>query len=73
MWKAMKKGFGLAIGVCFGYGLFNAIADEFLRWRASDDEYMEDIKTRKPDVYEDLKKYRVEEVKEESVEEEGES
>lgn len=68
MWENIKKGFGLAVGVCIGHGLVNAIAESYLEWRANNDEVYKKAKAENSSRYEILKKYRTK--KEETVDEE---
>lgn len=67
MWKNIKKGFGLAIGWSFGEAIVGVIGTAILRSSANDKKYVDGLKERRPDLYEELKKYQTK--KEESVEE----
>ena len=58
MWKSMKKGFGFSAGVILGHATLSAIAGRILRWIANDESYMEGLKNRDPEEYEELKKYQ---------------
>lgn len=66
MWKNVKKGFGFAIGYKLGASMLSVLVSGWLRRWARDDEYMEGLKDRRPDLYETLEKYKP---KKESVEE----
>lgn len=72
MLKNVKKGIGLAIGMSIGYGAVKctkvAVLAAIATWAANDEAYMEELKERKPDLYEKAKKFVMK--KEESVEEE---
>ena len=61
MKNAIKKGFGLTIGAMLGYATLATIAVEVLKWGAKDEQYMERLKNRDPELYERLKKYVKEE------------
>lgn len=67
MWRNIKKGFGLAIGWTFGKAIVGTIGTAILRSSANDKKYVEGLKERRPDLYEELKKYQTN--KEETVEE----
>ena len=69
MWKNIKKGFGLAIGWSFGKAIVGVIGTAIMRSSANDKKYVDGLKERRPDLYEELKKYQTK--KEESVEEGG--
>lgn len=73
MWKGLKKGFGVVLGIELGLVTAKCIklvveaAGVVLL--ANDEKAMNEIKNEKPHLYEKLKKYKAEK-KEESVEEE---
>lgn len=67
MWKGIKKGFGFAVGFELGKTIVWTVAKFITDTAAKDDEYMEGLKERKPELYERLKKTQSN--KEESVEE----
>ena len=58
MWKSMKKGFGFSAGIILGRATLSVIAGHILRWIANDESYMEQLKNRDPEEYEELKKYQ---------------
>lgn len=56
----IKTGFGITVGMTLGGVALKLVADKcktFLKRCANDEEFMEDAKTRHPEVYEVLLKY----------------
>ena len=56
----IKTGFGITVGMTLGGVALKLVADKcktFLKRYANDEEFMEDAKTRHPEVYEVLLKY----------------
>lgn len=58
MLKGIKTGMGLAIGVTLGCALMGFMKEEIMRWGAKDEEFMDQLKTDDPKLYEELDKYR---------------
>jgi hypothetical protein len=61
MKKAFNIGLGLILGLTAGEIIIYAVTDtlkKFLRKHANDDKYMDGLKTKNPDLYERLLKYR---------------
>lgn len=58
MLENIKKGFGLTVGVIFGYGVISVLAESVLKHYANNEEYMEQVKNRNQEVYKILKKYQ---------------
>lgn len=73
MWKNVKRGLGLVIGIELGVAVVKAVKTVSLAVVtiavANDEKAMAEIKEEKPHLYEKIKKYKVEK-DEESVEEE---
>lgn len=56
----IKTGFGITVGMTLGGVALKLVADKcktFLKRYANDEAFMEDAKTRHPEVYEVLLKY----------------
>lgn len=56
----IKTGFGITVGMTLGGVALKLVADKcktFLKRYANDEVFMEDAKTRHPEVYEVLLKY----------------
>lgn len=68
MMNSIKKGFGLAVGGLLGYATVRMVSDEILKWGAKDEALMERMKTKNPEVYENLKKHQEESESEEKEE-----
>lgn len=75
MWKNVKRGLGLVVGIELGVAAVKAVKIMSLAafgiWLANNETEMEELKKEKPHLYEKLKKYKVEK-DEESVEKETE-
>lgn len=73
MWKNVKRGLGLVVGIELGVAAVKAVKTvglaAFTIWLANNEKEMEELKKEKPHLYEKIKKYKVEK-DEESVEEE---
>lgn len=68
MMKSIKKGFGFAVGVTLGCATVRMISEDILKWGAKDEALMERMKTKNPEVYENLKKHQEESKSEEKEE-----
>ena len=53
----IKAGVGFTIGMSLTWGILKFISEKLLSTIANDEEYMEQLKTSDPDVYEILKKH----------------
>lgn len=71
MWKNVKTGFGFAIGWELGQIIIGAIARTICKSAANDENYMDGLKERNPDLYKKIIHYKTQ--KEGSVEREEEA
>lgn len=55
MLESIKKGFGLTVGSIFAYGVISVLADNICKHYANNEDYMEQLKTKDPKRYEELK------------------
>lgn len=58
MLKAIKHGFGLAVGAILGYVTMGVVGSYILDYAAKDEDYVESKKNSDPEMYETLKKHQ---------------